>query len=272
MLAAQESRAVHAHRDAVRAARQALELWPDGDDEERRVAALEAHAHSAELAGELGEAAAAWRELSAARTGAPLAAAQRSLAAVCELLGDRDAAATARRAAAEAYAAAGCPAEAAIERLALGDYLRNTSQHSSRHRARAGRGPRSGGRRAARPACPRARARGLVDRARRRARGRAGEGPGRPGARTRAQPDRGRGRALPAAEHGPVRRGRLPARAGDARHRARHLPDRRSCVHRAGVRHVHGLRAARVRRLAAGRGGRGRADRRGPRRVGVRRA
>ena len=63
MLAAQESRAVHAHRDAVRAARQALELWPDGDDEERRVAALEAHARSAELAGELGEAAAAWREL-----------------------------------------------------------------------------------------------------------------------------------------------------------------------------------------------------------------
>ncbi len=131
MLAAEESRAVHAHRDAVRAARQALELWPDGDDEERRVAALEAHARSAELAGEPGEAAAAWRELSAVRTGEPLAAAQRSLAAVCELLGDRDAASTARRAAAEAFAAAGYPAEAAIERLALGDYLRNTSQHQA---------------------------------------------------------------------------------------------------------------------------------------------
>ena len=131
MLAAEESRAVHAHRDAVRAARQGLELWPAGDDDERRVAALEAHARSAELAGELGEAAAAWRELSATRSGEPLAAAQRSLAAVCELLGDRDAAATARRAAAEAYAATGCTAEAAIERLALADYLRNTSQHQA---------------------------------------------------------------------------------------------------------------------------------------------
>src|SRR5690349_1215356 len=129
--AAQESRAVHAHRDAVRAGRQALELWPDGDDEDRRARALEAHAHSAGLAGELGEAAAAWRELCETRAGESLAAGQRSLAAVQELLGDREAAATARRAAAEAYAAAGHPAEAAIERLALADYLRNASQHAA---------------------------------------------------------------------------------------------------------------------------------------------
>jgi tetratricopeptide (TPR) repeat protein len=131
VVAAQESRAVHAHRDAVRAGRQALELWPAGDDADRRASALEAHARSAELAGELGEAAAAWRELCETRTGEPLAAGQRSLAAVQELLGDREAAGTARRAAAEAYAAAGRPAEAAIERLALADYLRNTSQHTA---------------------------------------------------------------------------------------------------------------------------------------------
>jgi DNA-binding CsgD family transcriptional regulator len=131
LTAAQESRALHAHRDAVRAGRQALELWLDGDDEERRAEALEAHARSAELAGELAEAAAAWRELCATRAGEALADGQRSLAAVHELLGDREAAATARRAAAEAYAGAGRPAEAAIERLALGDYLRNTSQHTA---------------------------------------------------------------------------------------------------------------------------------------------
>jgi DNA-binding CsgD family transcriptional regulator len=131
LTAARESRAVHAHRDAVRAARQALELWPDGDDDERRSEELEAHAHSAELAGELAEAVAAWRELGATRTGESLAAAQRSLAAVCELLGDRDAAAAARRVAAEAFAGAGRPIEAAIERLAIGDYLRSTSQHSA---------------------------------------------------------------------------------------------------------------------------------------------
>jgi DNA-binding NarL/FixJ family response regulator len=129
--AAHESRVVHAHRDAVRAARQALELWPAGDDDEQRIAELEAHARSAELAGELEEAVAAWRELGTARAGAPLAAAQRSLAAVHELLGDREAAVTARRLAAEAFSGAGRPADAAIERLAIGDYLRNASQHTA---------------------------------------------------------------------------------------------------------------------------------------------
>jgi DNA-binding CsgD family transcriptional regulator len=129
--ATHESRAVHAHRDAVRAGRQALELWPEGDDVELRIEELEAHARSAELAGELAEAVAAWRELGAARAGEALAAAQRSLAAVQELLGDRDAATAARRVAAEAYAGAGRPAEAAIERLAIGDYLRNASQHAA---------------------------------------------------------------------------------------------------------------------------------------------
>jgi tetratricopeptide (TPR) repeat protein len=129
--AARESRAVHAHRDAVRAGRQALELWLDGDDEEGRAEALEAHARSAELAGELAEAAAAWRELAAMRGGEGLAAIQRSLAAVHELLGDREAAAAARRTAAEIYAGAGRPADAAIERLAIADYLRNGSQHTA---------------------------------------------------------------------------------------------------------------------------------------------
>jgi DNA-binding CsgD family transcriptional regulator len=129
--AAHESRAVHAHRDAVRAGRQALELWPAGDDDARRAEELEAHAHSAELAGELAEAVAAWRELGAARAGEALAAAQRSLAAVHELLGDRDAATAARRIAAEAFAGAGRPAEAAIERLAIGDTLRLASQHAA---------------------------------------------------------------------------------------------------------------------------------------------
>ena len=55
--AAAESRAVHAYRDAARAGRQALELWPEGEDEDRRIEALEAYADSAELCGELAEAA-----------------------------------------------------------------------------------------------------------------------------------------------------------------------------------------------------------------------
>jgi len=129
--AAEEFRAVHAHCDAAHAWRQALELWPQGDEPERRAAALETYANSAELAGEAVEAIAAWRDLADVRTGAELAAAQRRLAGVYDLTGDRSAATTARQAAAEAYAAAGRLAEAATERLAIGDYLRNSAQHTA---------------------------------------------------------------------------------------------------------------------------------------------
>lgn len=133
--AAEESRAVHAHRDATRAGRRALELWPDGDEQERRIEALESHANSAELSGDLAEAARAWREICAIRadlgTREQLADAQRRQAAVCDLKGDREAASAARRAAAEAYAAAGRPAEAAVERLALANYLRIGANHAA---------------------------------------------------------------------------------------------------------------------------------------------
>jgi DNA-binding CsgD family transcriptional regulator len=128
--AARESRAVHAHRDAARVAKQALELWPAGDEEEQRITLLADYADSAQLAGELADAAAAWRELTAVCTGEALATAQRRLAALHDLRDDREAAAVARRAAADAFAAAGRPAEAAVERLALADYLRNSSQHA----------------------------------------------------------------------------------------------------------------------------------------------
>ena len=92
---------MHAYRDAARAGRQALELWPEGEDEERRIEALEAYASSAELSGELAEAARAWREICAIRAergdGASCAEAQRRLAAVYDLRGDREAAFAARR-------------------------------------------------------------------------------------------------------------------------------------------------------------------------------
>jgi len=128
--AARESERVHAHRDAARAAQRALELWPEGgdEDEELREETLERYGRCSELAGELAEAAKAWRELSASREergdGPGLAAAQRRLAAALELTGDRDAAVAARRTAADAFAAAGQPAEAALERLAMADHQR----------------------------------------------------------------------------------------------------------------------------------------------------
>jgi DNA-binding NarL/FixJ family response regulator len=133
--AAQQSRAVHAHRDAARAGRQALELWPEGEDEARRIEALQSYANSTELGGELAEAARAWREICAIRqaeqgTGEAYAAAQSRLAAVQDMRGDREGALAARAAAAEAYTAGGKHAEAAVERLAMANYLRFAARHS----------------------------------------------------------------------------------------------------------------------------------------------
>jgi DNA-binding CsgD family transcriptional regulator len=123
--AAGESRSVHAYRDAVAAARQALDLWPEESEQERRLAALEDYAESAALCGDLGEAGRAWREICAlrARPG-ERADAQRELARIYDLQGTREAAFAARSAAAEAYERGGRRAEAAVERLALGNYLR----------------------------------------------------------------------------------------------------------------------------------------------------
>ena len=61
--AAAECEAVHAFRDAAELGRKALEVWPEADDDDRRAEALERYAHCAELAGELAEAARAWRAL-----------------------------------------------------------------------------------------------------------------------------------------------------------------------------------------------------------------
>ncbi len=133
LTAAQESEAVHAHRDAMRAARQALELWPEDEAEELRTETLERYGRCAELVGELGEAAKAWRELAASHDlhGDRLAyaEAQRRLAAVYDLGGERDQAFAARRLAAEAFAAAERHAEAALERLAMADHHRRGARY-----------------------------------------------------------------------------------------------------------------------------------------------
>lgn len=124
---------VHAYRDAARIGRQALDLWPEGERGTERIGVLERHARFAELAGELAEAARAQREVVAARrsegAGRALADAERSLAAIYELQGDRDRALTARRVAADAYAANGLPGEAAAERLIAAGYLQSVADH-----------------------------------------------------------------------------------------------------------------------------------------------
>jgi DNA-binding CsgD family transcriptional regulator len=126
--------AVHAHRDAARLGSQALELWPEGERAGERIAVLEQYAVHAELAGDLGEAARAQREVVAARraegAGRALADAERRIAAIYALQGDRAKALAARRVAAEAYAANGLPGEAAAERLVTAAYLQSAGSHA----------------------------------------------------------------------------------------------------------------------------------------------
>lgn len=131
--AGRESESLHAHRDAVRAARQALELWPEDEAEELRAETLARYGRCAELTGDLSEAAKAWRELAALQehSGDRLgqAEAQRRLAAALGLNGEWEQAQAARRLAAEGFASAGQPAEAALERLALADHHRRRAEY-----------------------------------------------------------------------------------------------------------------------------------------------
>lgn len=126
--AARESEQLRAHRDAARAARQALELWAEEEGGTLREETLDRLGRCAELAGELAEAAKAWRELAASHDrrgdGLGYAKAQRRLAAVQDLTGEREAAFASRRLAAEAFAAAGHPADAALEHLSMTDHHR----------------------------------------------------------------------------------------------------------------------------------------------------
>jgi DNA-binding NarL/FixJ family response regulator len=126
--AVRQSEGLYAYRDATKAAREGLELWSEDEEDELRVETLERYARCAELAGELTEAAKALRELAAIRSSAEdslgFAHAQHRLAAVYDLKGERDTAFTARRLAAEAFAANEMRADAALERLTMADYQR----------------------------------------------------------------------------------------------------------------------------------------------------
>ena len=128
-----ERAAVHAYRDAANLGRRALDLWPEGESGARRLEVLEQHGRCAELAGELAEAARAQREVVAARrvedTGRALADAERRMASIYSLQGDRVRALAARRVAAEAYAANGLPGEAASERLVVAGFLQSAGLH-----------------------------------------------------------------------------------------------------------------------------------------------
>ena len=133
--AAEDFHSVHAYRDAATMARRALELWPEDEAVDERLLALERHGVCAELAGELSDAARAWRELASIhrqRDGRrELAESQRRLGRVCAMQGDRAGALEALLVAADAFAASGGPAEAAAARLTAADYLQFAGKHAA---------------------------------------------------------------------------------------------------------------------------------------------
>lgn len=118
---------VHAYGDALGAGRRALDAWPDGADEEARLALVAEVGRFAQLAGELPEAAAAWRELADRRKArnevGAVAEAERQLATVYELQGALELGLAARRASADAFSRARRPGDAAGELLAAAAQL-----------------------------------------------------------------------------------------------------------------------------------------------------
>jgi len=124
-----ESVAVHAYRDGAEAGRLALDMWPEGADEQRRLDTLERYARCAELAGELAEAGRAWRELADLREGIERAVAARRLAAVLDLRGERGHAFAARRQAAEGFAEHEAHADAALELIVMANQQRLSAQY-----------------------------------------------------------------------------------------------------------------------------------------------
>lgn len=126
--------AIHAYRDAARLGRQALDLWPEGERSGERLEVVERYAAHAEIAGDLSEAARAQREVVAALraegAGRALADAQRRIAGIYALQGDRERALAARCVAADAYAANGLPGDAAAERLVVAGYQQSAGVHT----------------------------------------------------------------------------------------------------------------------------------------------
>jgi DNA-binding CsgD family transcriptional regulator len=123
---------LHAYQDALRAGREALRLWPRGEDEPARLALLYRLGSCAELSGDLAGAAAAWTEVSEARRRQgnlyEFAEIQRRLASVHAIQGAWERSLASRRAAAEAFTSHGLPAEAAVERLMAAEQLEGAGQ------------------------------------------------------------------------------------------------------------------------------------------------
>ncbi|MGZ4325812.1 MAG: ATP-binding protein [Solirubrobacteraceae bacterium] len=131
LAAAEDFRSVHAYRDGARCIRRALALWPEDAHDEGRLDALDGLGRCAEQDGDLSGAVHAWREAAEGRRPreepARLAETLRSLAGALELQGHWEDALAAREQAAESFASAARPGDAAAERLLVATHLRSAA-------------------------------------------------------------------------------------------------------------------------------------------------
>jgi len=135
LAAAEDHYAVHAYRDAAHALRTVLEHWPPAESDGTRLAVIDRLARCTEMSSEYADAVMLLRELADGheRQGdqPALAGACRRLALAHELRGQWESALAARESAARAFAAAGLPAEAAIDRLALAAHQRSAATYTA---------------------------------------------------------------------------------------------------------------------------------------------
>lgn len=132
LLAADAASAVHAYRDAASALRQALDLWPESNeeneqDEQQRLDALHRLGEYAFICGDLAEAASVWREVADAKRTAGdqrgLTEVARRLSTVYEMQAAHDRALALRQETTDLLTALGLIGEAAAEQLAVASHL-----------------------------------------------------------------------------------------------------------------------------------------------------
>jgi DNA-binding CsgD family transcriptional regulator/tetratricopeptide (TPR) repeat protein len=133
--AAEEHCAVHAYHDAARALRTALEHWPSDQEDDGRLSVIDKLARCAEMCSEYADAVTLLHDLADGhqRRGDShaLASTHRRLALAHELRGQWESALAEREMAAMVFSAAGLPAEAAIDRLAVATHLRSAASYSA---------------------------------------------------------------------------------------------------------------------------------------------
>ena len=220
----------------------------------RRIVALEAYANSAELAGDLAEAVKAWRELSAVRGEAVTPGLGRGAAPACR--GPRPAGATASAASPRGGRPPrpSPPAAGPAEPRSSASRWPTTSAPAPSY-SRGDRARRAAAKRRARASastCGRARSAWRASRGRSAATTRTGSRPCATAWRWRSSTtSAGRRGALPAPQHGALRLRRLPPGRGRSTTALELCRTDGDAEHRGRLRHLHGLRPARVRRVAA---------------------